>query len=149
MAYGGIAKAKSLTINAAGRNVQLLAGTNDLLKIYGDIILQSGTLESGNGTITLQGDWVNSGGNFTAQNSTVVYNKNGGTQNIGVAPYYNLTLDSSGQKTAPADTLSIKNDFTIQNSAVFAHNNGTVNMSGTTGAVNAVATVRFLSLIHI
>ncbi|MBI3811724.1 MAG: hypothetical protein HY283_05915, partial [Nitrospirae bacterium] len=137
-----------LTINKSSGTATLGAATT----VNGNLTITSGTLSDGNFQITGNGT-----GNFTMAASTSLLltstttfpntfitanisldptstvNYTGTTQTISGTPVYgNLTLGGSGNKTAPAGTLTIKGNYTNSGSAVFANNGGIVLLSGTT-----------------
>ena len=69
---------------------------------------------SGSNTLTVSGNWTNSG-TFTPNTSTVIYN--GGAQTIANVNYYGLTLSGSGTKTLQSGTTTIGGDLTLSGTA--------------------------------
>ena len=132
--YNSVAKAKTLTINATGKVVEVFSNVNDRLQVYKDIILENGILRGGSGTIGLQGDMVLNGGTFNPESGTFVYNSNSANQNIAPVNYYNLVFDSLGQRIAPSGTIQISKNLTGLMSTTFIHNNGTIEMLGSTAS---------------
>ena len=104
---GGVA---TLTGNVEGANLSLTGnGTLNLGSsthtFTGDWTRTSGTLQGNTGTLIIGGNPVGSGGTFTANSSTVKYNR-AGAQTVSGLVYNNLTLSGSGAKTTAGVTVN-------------------------------------------
>ncbi|MCX6256432.1 MAG: hypothetical protein NTW49_00790, partial [Bacteroidia bacterium] len=78
---------------------------------------------SGSNTLTISGNFSNSG-NFTTNNSTVIYN-NAGAQTCAVVTYNNLTLSNSGTKTF-ATTPTVNGILSMEETATITVTTGVV-----------------------
>ncbi len=118
-----------------------------------------------NSTITVGGDWLNYGtgsasSTFVADNSTVIFNKTSGTQNLtsGGSSFYNLTHSGAGTLKLLANALTVTHDLTNSggtldsngqtinvagtwsNTASFLHGSSTVNFTGTDQGIFGTST---------
>jgi len=126
--YGsGIDDFNNLTLNAD----VVLGGS---LVITGNLIINSGAdldVSSSSYGITVDGNWTNNGGSFTAQSGNVIF---GGTsQSIGgtaVTAFHNLTIESSSV-TYLNYNAEVSSTFSI-NSGRFELNTSTLTGTGTT-----------------
>ncbi|MGQ7946089.1 hypothetical protein [Flavobacterium sp. WC2509] len=125
----------SLTINGSGGIMSL--GTGLTHTFTGDWSRGSGTLNGGSSTLKIGGDVTGTGSTFTAETSTVEFNKTG-AQNLGSAAltYNNLILSGSGDKTLGAvatvsNTWSIISPVKANLGAITTHAATTLYLHGT------------------
>ena len=109
-------------------NLTLNAGTLTLggaLRVYGNLTIPAGTTldDSGNFTITMDGNWSNTGGTFTSGTGTVVFTGTvAQSVNPGASSFRNLTKQG-------AFTLSLlTNDLTVTGTLTIAVGGGTVDV---------------------
>ena len=91
-----------------------LSLTDDDLRIDHDLTITSGELVSGSRTITLGGDWNNTGGSFNYGTGTV--SMFGGESDViqsNGSYFYNLTLNNSGGDIQAQDDIRVLNDLLI------------------------------------
>lgn len=129
--------------------------------VFGNVRVQSGTLNDGGNIITggagdtfevangatfiyTEQTWV---GGFSTRTfgatSTVEYARNGG-QDVASESYGHLTLRGSGTKILPGGTLNIAGNLSMSGTADLDHNGGTVNMNGSAAqsiSLNAVNSI--------
>jgi hypothetical protein len=130
-----------LTLNSGTALVVLLnqnfiPGQN--LTLQGDgagLTIQAGaTLGAGSNTLTVPGDFLNSG-TFSANTSTVIFDRSAGTQTLdtGGSAFYNLTHSGTGTLQLTNHNLTVSNALT--NSA------GSFDANGLTDTVTSLATL--------
>ena len=109
-------------------NLTLNAGTLTLggaLRVYGTLTIPAGTTldDSGNYTITMDGNWSNTGGTFTSGTGTVVFTGTAAQSvNPGASSFRNLTKQG-------AFTLSLlTNDLAVTGTLTIAVGGGTVDV---------------------
>jgi len=111
-----------------------------------------GTMNGGADTITVQADWLASGGTFNAGTSSVEFTSNNATFTAGASAYYDVTIDlNPGQTLTLGSSLDVDHDLTITaetldvsasnyaitvggnftNLDTFTARNGTVTLDGT------------------
>jgi hypothetical protein len=106
----------NLTLNAIGGTYTL----QDPLLVAKDLTLSAGTLDAksgGNYAITVAGDWINTGGTFTARSGTVTLTSGvaSATLTSGGSHFYNLVIDDEGGTGIYSlqDALSVDNNFSV------------------------------------
>ncbi|ACF14528.1 Haemagluttinin repeat-containing protein [Chloroherpeton thalassium ATCC 35110] len=133
---GAVPTSSDNVIIPNGANVQLIDGSNGVcntltienggsltvgsktLTVTGDVDIQSGGSLSNSGTITLGGNWLNSGTLFSNTGSVVQFTSTG-DQTIEASSFYDLHLyGTSGTKTALGD-LDINGDLRIYQGVSF------------------------------
>jgi hypothetical protein len=142
--------------------------SNNAILVNGNMDITGANVAWGGATtLTLMGNWLNTGGTGTFIPSTGTVLLNGAAQNIGAAPFYNLTTGGAGgsTKTLTANlvlnnalvigattTLDVSpSNFTLNvggnwtNSGAFSCGTGTVNLTGgaatiSSGTANGPAT---------
>ncbi len=88
------------------------------LKIYGDFMLSSGIFEAGSYTHTVRGDWIDTGGVFTAEEGKILFDGKEGEIWQGANNYF-ANIEIKVQDTLSAKTnITLKGDFVL-NSGVF------------------------------
>ena len=135
------------TVPIASTNVVIPSGGNQPVigaaAVCNNITVNSGAtlIISGSNTLTVSGNWTNSG-TFTAPSSTVIFN--GADQTVGIGPFNNLTLSTSGTKTLAVATtingnLTINTGVTLAMSTFLLTLNGDlINNGGTTSGSDGV-----------
>ncbi len=101
----------NLEINRNARTFTLF----DAVDINGDITITAGTLKTNSNTITVAGDWTNSG-NFTAGSGTVVLDTTGPATISGNTGFYDLSCTTAGKtiQFAAGSTNNVSGTFNIQ-----------------------------------
>jgi hypothetical protein len=132
--------------------------SNNAILVNGNMDITGANVAWGGATtLTLMGNWLNTGGTGTFIPSTGTVLLNGAAQNIGAAPFYNLTTAGTGGSTktltsnvvlnnalviganttldvSPGNyTLSVGGNWT--NSGAFSCGTGTVNLTGGTTTI--------------
>ncbi|MDW8332501.1 MAG: autotransporter-associated beta strand repeat-containing protein, partial [Cyclobacteriaceae bacterium] len=130
---GGTLNAPSLSLTKNGGGT-LSFGSNPVT--LNNLTLNSGTLVSTSGTLTISGNFSVSA-TFSNNNGTVHYNGSS-PQNLAGVTYFNLQLSGSGQKNATG-TVNVSNNLT--NSAVLDMAGFNLSVTGTIN--NTGGTVRF------
>ncbi|MFC1576058.1 filamentous hemagglutinin N-terminal domain-containing protein [Candidatus Omnitrophota bacterium] len=113
--------------------------------LNGDIVMNSkGTLYigaynggapiAGSSTISMDGNFENDGGTFTANTGTVVFTDDGGTQTIdsGGSNFYNVTINNTG-----TSVQLITNDLTQSAGGALSFTRGTLDLNGQTWTLGA------------
>ncbi|MBM4166297.1 MAG: hypothetical protein FJ218_05170 [Ignavibacteria bacterium] len=105
----------------------------------------SGTINAGNSSIYVGGNWSNSG-TFNVGNSTVVFTKSG-AQTFQGTTFFHVTLSGSGDKTSTGN-CTIGGNLTINTGASFVENSNsiTTTLNGNliaNGAYVGVGTTKF------
>ncbi len=137
----------NLHINNTSASGATLNADITTANVFGNVRVQSGTLNDGGNIITggagdtfevangatfvyTEQTWVSGFSTRTfGATSTVEYARNGG-QDVASENYGNLTLRGSGTKVLPGGTLNIAGNLSMSGTAALDHNNGTVNMNG-------------------
>ncbi|EJG01582.1 T9SS sorting signal type C domain-containing protein [Flavobacterium sp. F52] len=103
--FTGNVNGGNLTISGSTTATALNLGSNLVHTFTGNWTRTSGALNGGSSTLKIGGDVSGTGGTFTANTSTVEFNRSG-AQNLGSGnlTYYNLILSGSGLKTFGAAT---------------------------------------------
>jgi hypothetical protein len=113
-----------------------------------NLTIQTGGTLAGNSAndLTIIGNFINNGGTFAANNSTVILNGSGAQTIGGTSPitFYNLTLQNAGAKVAETN-IYLVNTFTLGGSASFdadgAANNKTFTIVSTSSNTGRIATL--------
>ncbi|MCE1164157.1 MAG: T9SS type A sorting domain-containing protein [Bacteroidetes bacterium] len=118
-ALSGNINVDSLVINGIGGTLNLGSGlTHSVATI---LTRTNGTLDMSSSSLSVGGKIVGTGGTFTANNGTMIFNMSG-AQTVPAMTFYNLTLSGSGVKTLSSgitvnNTLSIEGTATISGTA--------------------------------
>jgi len=126
----------------SGSGTQTLEGSGGSMTFNGSVTIGNGTtLASNNKTISVKGNWSNSG-SFTQGTSTVVMNGTG-TQTINGSTstaFNNLTLSNTGSAVPANTNFSVNGTLTVNANAVLTPSAAVV-ISGS-GALTGSGTVR-------
>ena len=90
--------------------------SNNAILVNGNFDITGATVTWSNATLTLMGNWINTGatGVFNPGGGTLLLN--GAAQNLGAGPFYNLTASGTSTKTF-TDIISLNNALLINASA--------------------------------
>jgi len=111
----------NLIINGSGATFSL----SNTLDVNGSFTLLNGTFSPVSYNMTVGGNWLNSGGTYTAGTSSVTFDGTaaGNTITTAASPFYNLTINGSGGAWTLQDALTISNILTISSGTVTQGNN--------------------------
>lgn len=132
--------------------------SNNAIQVDGDFTFTGANVSWGGGTtLTLLGNWVNTGGSGTFTPSTGTVLLNGGAQNIGTSTFYNLTCSGTAMSTKTLlgdislnNAMSISANITLDvsasnysvsvggtwtNNGSFTAQQGTVTLTGNSAAI--------------
>ncbi|MAZ40905.1 hypothetical protein CL654_02215 [bacterium] len=118
--------------------VGTLDANNQNMTVYGDLLIDSslGSLLGGSGTITVSGDWTDSGNKFTDETSTVILDGTGTITTLSPV-FYNLNIGSSGQTTTLSTSVTVDRVLTFGGGTI---TDGTSGGNGTFILRAAIAT---------
>ncbi|NOZ47269.1 MAG: T9SS type A sorting domain-containing protein [Chlorobi bacterium] len=120
----------NLLVNSGGAGTATFT-TLSSLDINGDLTLQSGTLEvtDPSHTISVAGNWTNTGGSFTNGSSSVTFDGAAQTiSSVGTETFYDVTFSGTNTKTLTANII-VNNDLTIS-STLNISNGQTIEVKG-------------------
>ncbi|MFY8035043.1 MAG: hypothetical protein ACOVMN_11025, partial [Flexibacteraceae bacterium] len=130
--------------------------TTGSLTINGNVSIAAGTLlvNSSAHTLTVLGNWNQTGGTFTNGNGTVNFSNTGaGSQTItgiNTSPFFNITFTGNRPKSL-AGTVAVRGTFTVSSGSNINLSNATVNLSGNinnSGTITAgTSTVNFIGTL--
>ncbi|MBM4165881.1 MAG: hypothetical protein FJ218_03015 [Ignavibacteria bacterium] len=95
------------------------------LSVKGNLVIED-TLDAADFTVSIAGNWMNSGTFLSGDNSAVVFN--GAAQTISSSDFRNLTLSGNGKKTLNGN-LNIDGEFSL-NGVEFDANGNTISVAG-------------------
>lgn len=123
MLINSISPLGHLRVNSANATAQL---SNNPLTVYGNVTLTSGILLASNLDLTVGGNWINTGGTYTAGTNTTSFNDASAqtiSRTAGAENFNNLLFAGTGTKTL-LQAINCRN-LTINPTATFS--------AGTTG----------------
>ncbi len=152
----GNANIQNLSINSGNGSGNAQFRTTGSLTINGNVTIAAGTLLVNNAahTLTILGNWNQTGGTFTHGNGTVNFSNTGaGSQTItgiNTSPFFNITFTGNRPKSL-AGTIAVRGTFTVSNGSNINLSNATVNLSGNisnSGTITAgTSTVNFIGTL--
>ena len=126
---------KNLKINSGGGSGSAIFNTSGSMAITGDVLITAGTLKVNQAahTLTLSGNWNQTGGTFSHGNGTVIFAGTGaGTQTITAlsgSAFNALTMNGSMTKSLSSD-VTVTNSLTVNTGSNLSANARTINVAG-------------------
>ncbi len=90
-------------------------GNNWSVTVASHVVINGGTFNLNNSTMSVQRDWLNTGGTFNPGASTVTFINANSTQNItsGGGSFFNLSVNKTGGTVMLQDALVMNGNFTL------------------------------------
>jgi hypothetical protein len=118
--------------------------SNNAILVNGNFDISGSNVSWGGATtLTLMGDWLNTGASGVFNPSTGTVLMNGGNQNIGAGPFYNLTAGGTAATTKSlTDNMVLNNTLTINPTLTLDISSGNFSISTRTWINNGAFTCR-------